>query len=231
MVGRTKIFDYFASKTDIDSKAMACNILVSADNYDDAHQQISAIRSFGTTEALNFAEVIDMYISTMDTSMTKNILKQRYNQLNDLIADNSPTYSGLAKTLYEYAFDTILPKYTPLFEDDLPSKTTMDETISEFYPYAIYPNPTSDFIDIELDSNELNDGIIDFLKRYRIENIKDCEAIQVNIYDINSRLLSTGKYKYDQPININVSEYPSGTYMVEIRSCYNKIIQTKVVKI
>jgi len=231
MVGMTKIFDYFASKTDIDSKIMACNILVSADNYDDAHQQISAIRSFGTTEASCFAEVIDMYISTMDTSMTKNMLEQKFNRLNDLIADNSPTYSGLAKTLYEYAFDTILPKYTPLFEDDLPSKTTMDETISKFYPYAIYPNPTSDFINIELDSNELNDGIIDFLKRYGIENIKDCEAIQVNIYDINSRLLSTGKYKYDQPININVSEYPSGTYMVEIRSCYNKIIQTKVVKI
>lgn len=231
MVGMTKIFDYFASKTDIDSKAMACNILVSADNYDDAHQQIPDIRSFGTTEALNFAEVIDMYISTLDTSMTKNMLKQRFNQLNDLIADNSPTYSGLAKTLYEYAFDTILPKYTPLFEDELPSKTTMDETISEFYPYAIYPNPTSDFINIELDSKELNDGIIEFLERYGIESIKDCEAIQVNIYDINSRLLSTGKYKYDQPININVSEYPSGTYMVEIRSCYNKIIQTKVVKI
>ncbi len=103
----------------------------------------------------------------------------------------------------------------------------MDETISEFSPYTIYPNPTSNFINIELDSNELNDGIIDFLERYGVESIKDCEAIQINIYDINSRLLSTGKYKYDQPININVSEYPSGTYMVEIRSCYNKIIQTK----
>lgn len=82
-----------------------------------------------------------------------------------------------------------------------------------------------------IDRNEINDKIIEFLKWYGIENIKDCEVIQVNIYDINSRLLSTGKYKYDNLININVSEYPSGTYMVEIRSCYNKIIQTKVVKL
>jgi len=189
------------------------------------------IRSLGTTEALNFAEVIDMYISTMDTSMTKNMLKQRFNQLNDLIADNSPTYSGLAKTLYEYAFDTILPKYTPLFEDDLPSKTTMDETISEFYPYAIYPNPTSDFINIELASNVLDDDIIEFLKQYGIENIEDCAKIEVNIYDINSRLVSTDKYNYDTPVSICVRDYTSGTYLVEIKGCYDNVMQTKIVKL
>lgn len=225
------ILDYFTSKNDLDSKIKSCNMLISMGNYDLASQMVPDIRSFGTTEALNFAEVIDMYISTMDTSMTKNMLKQRFNQLNDLIADNSPTYSGLAKTLYEYAFDTILPKYTPLFEDDLPSKTTMDETISEFYPYAIYPNPTSDFINIELASNVLDDDIIEFLKQYGIENIEDCAKIEVNIYDINSRLLCTGKYKYDTHITINVSEYLSGTYMIEIKSCYDKVMQTKIVKI
>ena len=41
--------------------------------------------------------------------------------------------------------------------------------------------------------------------------------------------------QYGNPIfctpNDSATEYPSGTYMVEIRSCYNKIIQTKVVKI
>lgn len=225
------ILGYFTSKNDLDSKIKSCNMLISMGNYDLASQMVPDIRSFGTTEALNFAEVIDMYISTMDTSMTKNMLKQRFNQLNDLIADNSPTYSGLAKTLYEYAFDTILPKYTPLFEDDLPSKTTMDETISEFYPYAIYPNPTSDFINIELASNVLDDDIIEFLKQYGIENIEDCAKIEVNIYDINSRLLCTGKYKYDTHITINVSEYLSGTYMIEIKSCYDKVMQTKIVKI
>ena len=189
------------------------------------------IRSLGTLEVANCADVYEMYVNTMDTSMTKNMLKQRFNQLNDLIADNSPTYSGLAKTLYEYAFDTILPKYTPLFEDDLTSKTTMDETISEFYPYAIYPNPTSDFINIELAGNVLDDDIIEFLKHYGINNIEDCETIQINIFDVNSRLVSTGKYKYDTLISIDVSEYTSGTYMVEIRSCFNDVMQTKVVKL
>ena len=231
MVGMTKIFDYFASKTDIDSKIMACNILTSSENYDEARQKVSDIRSFGTTEASNLAEVIDMYISTMDTSMSKNMLRQRCNRIESFIDDNNPTYSGLAKTLYEYAFDTILPKYTPLFEDDLPSKTTMDETISELYPYAIYPNPTSDFINIELASNVLDDDIIEFLKHYGINNIEDCETIQINIFDVNSRLVNTGKYKYDTLISIDVKNYPSGTYLVEIKGCYDNVMQTKIVKL
>ncbi|MBO4873911.1 MAG: right-handed parallel beta-helix repeat-containing protein [Bacteroidales bacterium] len=225
------ILDYFTLKNDLDSKIKSCNILISMGNYDLARQMVPDIRSFGTTEALNFAEVIDMYISTMDTSMTKNMLKQKFNQLNDLIADNSPTYSGLAKTLYEYAFDTILPKYTPLFEDELQSKTAMDENISEIYPYAIYPNPTSDFINIELASNILNDEIIEFLKHYGFENIDDCATIEVNIYDVNSRLIRTGEYKYDALISIDVSKYISGTYLVQIKSCYNNLIQTKIVKL
>lgn len=42
---------------------------------------------------------------------------------------------------------------------------------------------------------------------------------------------TNSRYKYDTLISIDVSEYTSGTYMVEIRSCWNRVIQTKVVKI
>ena len=160
------------------------------------------------------------------------VLEDNSTTLLSAVDDESPLYSGMAETLYEYAFDTILPKYTPLFEEEISSKTTKFETISENYPYAIYPNPTSDFINIELCSNEFDDDIIEFLRRYGIENIDDCATIEVNIYDINSRLLCTNKYKYDTLIIINVSEYLSGTYMVEIKSCYNnETLQTKIIKI
>ena len=124
-------------------------MLISRGKYTDARQFLLDISSFGTNEALNCAEVIDMYISTMDTSMTKDMLKQRRNQLENFIIDNNYLYSGVAKILYEYAFDTILPKYTPLFEEEISSKTAKFEPISENYPYAIYPNPTSDFINIQ----------------------------------------------------------------------------------
>ena len=136
------IFDYFASKTDIDSKAMACNILVSADNYDDARQQISAIRSLGTLEATKCADVYEMYISVMDTTMSKEMLMEHSAQLENYIADNNYLYSGIATTLYEYAFDTIIPEYTPIYEEEMSSKQASANNDSEESLFIIYPNPT-----------------------------------------------------------------------------------------
>ena len=225
------ILDYFSTKTDVDSKAMACNILVSADNYDDARQQISAIRSLGTLEAANCADVYEMYVNSMDTTMSKEMLMEHSAQLENYIADNNYLYSGIATALYEYAFDTLIPEYTPIYEEEFTTKSTKTETAAEIYPYAIYPNPTSDFINIELASNVLDDDIIEFLKHYGINNIEDCETIQINIFDVNSRLVSTDKYNYDTLISIDVSEYPSGTYLVEIKSCYDNVMQTKIVKL
>ena len=63
------------------------------------------------------------------------------------------------------------------------------------------------------------------------ENIDDCATIEVNIYDINYRLVSTGKYNYDTPVSICVRDYTSGTYLVEIKGCYDNVMQTKIVKL
>ncbi len=221
------ILNYFRTKNDIDSKIKGCNMLIASSNYDEARQFISEIRNQGTTNAANCAEVFDMYICTMDTSMSKHMLKQRRNQLENLIADNNYLYSGLAKTLYEYAFDTILSKYTPLFDEELISKQASANVEIETPPFVIYPNPTSNFINIKLSSGELEGEILDFLKHYDI----DCTIIEINIYDINSRLVNMGKYNYDALISIDVGEYSSGTYIVEIRSCWGRVIQTKVIKI
>ena len=194
-------------------------------------QKVSDIRSLGTAEAINCADVMEMYINTIDTIMTSDMLKEHRSQLENLIADNNYLYSGIATALYEYAYGTIIPEYTPIYEEEFTAKSVKTETATEMYPYAIYPNPTSDYIYIELASNLLNDDIIEFLKRYGIENIEDCANIRVNIYDINSRLINSGKYSYDKPIRINVSDYTSGTYLIEIKGCYDNVMQTKVVKL
>ncbi|MBR6067471.1 MAG: hypothetical protein IKP45_06685 [Bacteroidales bacterium] len=225
------ILDYFTLKNDLDSKIKSCNILISMGNYDLACQIVLDIRSFGTTEALNFAEVIDMYISAMDTSMTKNMLKQKFNQLNDLIADNSPIYSGLAKTLYEYAFDTILPKYTPLFEDELFTKQASATDKNEPAPFIIYPNPTNNLINIEPYYNELNDDIVEFFKQYGMENVENCEKIQVDIYDITSHLIYSNSFNFSETISIDVQNYIPGTYVIEIKSCFKSVLQSKIIKI
>ena len=148
-----------------------------------------------------------------------------------IIADSSYLYSGMAETLYEYTFDTILPKYTPLFEEEISSKTAKFEPISENYPYAIYPNPTHNLISIEPSQNELNDDIIEFMKRYGMENIENCETIQVNIYDISSHLLYSNPFNYSETISIDIHNYVPGTYIVEIKNCLNSVLQSKSVKI
>ena len=147
------------------------------------------------------------------------------------IADSSYLYSGMAETLYEYAFDTILPKYTPLFEDELFSKQIGTTDKIEQLPFIIYPNPTHNLISIEPSQNELNDDIIEFMKRYGMENIENCETIQVNIYDISSHLLYSNPFNYSETISIDIHNYVPGTYIVEIKNCLNSVLQSKIIKI
>ena len=231
MVGMTKIFDYFTSKTDIDSKIMACNILVSEDNYDDARQQISAIRSLGTLEAANCADVFELYVNSLDTTLTKEMLKEHCSQLENYISDNNYLYSGVATALYEYAFDTLIPEYTPIYEEEMFSKQASANNDKEESLFIIYPNPTRNLINIEPSHKELNEDIIEFLKRYGMENIENCETIYVNIYDISSHLLYSKPFNYSEPISIDIHNYVPGTYIVEIKSCLNSVLQSKIIKI
>ena len=162
-------------------------------------------------------------------------LEDNSTTLLSTVDDESPLYSGLAEILYERFADGEFLEYTPLPEVSISSKfvnIVENPDISPFMPWlSAYPNPTSDFINIELASNVLDDDIIEFLKHYGFENIDDCATIEVNIYDINSRLVSTGKYNYDTPVSICVRDYTSGTYLVEIKGCYDNVMQTKIVKL
>ena len=231
MVGMTKIFDYFASKTDIDSKAMACNILVSADNYDDARQQISAIRSLGTLEATKCADVYEMYISVMDTTMTKEMLKEHQSQLENLIADNNHLYSGIATALYEYAFDTIIPKYTPIYEEEIFSKFIRDEENTEMSFFIVYPNPTDGYITISIDKEKFTDEIIEFINKYGSHVLDKCEDIIINIYNTKSQLVGSYFFKDKDNMNINIRNYVAGTYVMEIVGCYGNVYQTNIIKL
>ena len=225
------IFDYFASKTDIDSKIMACNILTSSENYDEARQQISSIRSLGTTEAINCADVMDMYINTMDTTMTKEMLKEHQSQLENLIADNNYLYSGIATALYEYAFDTIIPEYTPIYEEEIFSKFIRDEENTEMSFFVVYPNPTDGYITISIDREKYTDEIIEFLNKYGSQVLGKCEDIVINIYNTKSQLVGSYLFKDTDSINIDIRNYTAGSYMLEISGCYGNVYQTKIIKL
>ena len=225
------IFEHFASKSDINSKIMACNILTSSENYDDARQQASAIRSLGTAEAINCADVYDMYINTMDTIMTKGMLKQYRTQLENYISDNNYLYSGIATSLYEYAFDTILPEYTPLFEDEITSKSIRNDNKIEMTSFIVYPNPTDGYITISIDKEKFTDEIIEFINKYGSHVLDKCEDIIINIYNTKSQLVGSYFFKDKDNMNINIRNYVAGTYVMEIVGCYGNVYQTNIIKL
>jgi len=232
MVGMTKIFEHFASKTDIDSKIMACNILVSSDNYDDARQQISAIRSLGTDAASKYADIAERCIElTVNPDSAKIRLRGEREFLLQLIADNSYLYSGKAMTLYKFAFDTILPDYTPMFEDVIAPKSKSAGAPQLPNIFTVYPNPTNDFVTITINREEINDDIIEFLQNYGMQDIEDCDNIVVNIFDNYGRLLQTHQFDYKDNIVLNIKDYIPGAYIIEINSCFSNVFSTKIIKI
>ena len=64
-----------------------------------------------------------------------------------------------------------------------------------------------------------------------MENVENCETIQVNIYDISSHLLYSRPFCYTEAISIDINDYVPGTYIVEIKTCLNNVLQSKIIKI
>ena len=137
------------------------------------------------------------------------------------IADSSYLYSGMAETLYEYAFDTILPKYTPDFEDILtPKNLIIEQEPIEVNSnlFEVYPNPTSDYINVRLNADVYTDDVKEYFNSYGTKYGTECLKLNINLYDINSRLLESKNYYIDEEININLKDYISGTYIIEIKN-------------
>ena len=131
-----------------------------------------------------------------------------------------------------FTFDTILPKYTPLFEDELQSKTTMDENISEFYPYAIYPNPTDGmvFVEYNFEYSEENgiEFLLDVLGKPHDEN---CNKGTLNLFSSDFKILHTIQLVQSAGMAvIDLGNYPAGTYIVEVLDCIGNTSRLKIVK-
>lgn len=74
----------------------------------------------------------------------------------------------------------------------------------------IYPNPTQDFVYIELDNSKLDNG-------------------RMLLYDINGRLIK-GNFITNKKSEINITELAAGNYYLEISSSDLKICSYKIIK-
>ena len=226
-----EIADVFASQGSVAGKSKAFDILMSKDDFMGAADVISSIRLLGTDAASKYADIAERCIElTVNPDSAKIRLRGEREFLLQLIADNSYLYSGKAMTLYKFAFDTILPDYTPMFEDVIAPKSKSVEAPQLPNIFTVYPNPTTGLVTVIIDRDDINDEIIEFLEHYGMQDIEDCENVTVSILDINGRMLQTQEFNYEEEITLNIGDYVPGAYLVEIRSCFSDVFSTKIIK-
>ena len=227
-----EIADVFASQESVAGKSKAFDILMKKDDFLGAADVVTGIRSLGTDAASKYADIAERCIElSVNPDTAKIRLRGEREFLLQLIADNSYLYSGKAMTLYKFAFDTILPDYTPMFEDVIAPKSKSAGAPQLPNIFTVYPNPTNDFVTITINREEINDDIIEFLQNYGMQDIEDCDNIVVNIFDNYGRLLQTHQFDYKDNIVLNIKDYIPGAYIIEINSCFSNVFSTKIIKI
>ena len=229
------VVKYFEQKGTTDAKERLFRLYISTYNYQMAGKMLTELQSINSTKYGRYADIGWLYLHTIsDTVDWKPDLQKNEMLLLSAIADSSYLYSGMAETLYEYAFDTILPKYTPDFEDILTPKNLIAEQESleiNSDLFEIYPNPTSDYVNVRLNTDVYTEDVKEYFSNYGTKYGTECLRLSINLYDINSRLLESKNYYIDEEIKLNLKNYISGTYLIEIRNCFDKIVLRKIVKI
>jgi hypothetical protein len=89
----------------------------------------------------------------------------------------------------------------------------IEEPNAEILKVDIFPNPTTDLVQIRI-------------KESRIEDLK------ISLTDINGKEIYQGKYKLmQQIIGINTATYPSGSYFLTLKDLHGNILGTyKIVR-
>lgn len=89
---------------------------------------------------------------------------------------------------------------------DIRNDVSIDNVIRQ-QSLTLYPNPTTDYVQFDIQDQNLLNGQ-DF----------------VMVYDLSGRLLQSLK-PTSETIRINLSEYPSGTYIVKLANYIGKIVK------
>ncbi len=172
---------------------------------------------------LNKLEDIDLSGSTSLLKISKNAFD--YNNLVDIDLSYCTSLVYIGKSAFNQNTLTEITLPTPLKTDSVfmywkdgiggsygggtPISDLLNLTFTAFFrksgvgieestntTYSIYPNPTSDFLNIE---------------------VKNWENSKIQVYNSNGKLIQTIKPKFDKE-TINLSNYSAGAYMVVLRN-------------
>lgn len=227
---RFMVMAYFSDKTDLQSKINVYRLNCASGNYTEALANLSSIESntaVNNYEISKFCEVNRLYIGVItnspNTFLDTTLLRNAVNEQNYL-------YSALAQVLYEYATDSITYHYTPTFIDEVQPRFMKADGDDEFPVFNVYPNPTNGIVNIELNVN-MDEKIRSFCEKYGVSTIFDCEKISIEVYDVNSRLIMLEESNIQEPMQIDLSNYPPSNYTIRIKDCNDNLLLFKVVKI
>ena len=190
-------------------------------------------------ELTTFCSINNIYVdyltATSDAEAAK-ILDGNSAILLSAVNDSSPLYSGLAEILYEKYADGIFLEYTPLPEIAISNKSMIvskepDTTL--FAPYVtIYPNPTDGMVFVEYNFEYSKENGIEFLLDVLGKShVDNCNNGALNIYSSDSKILFTRQLFQSSGISVvDLSNYPTGTYIIEIHDCIGNATSVKIVR-
>jgi hypothetical protein len=170
------------------------------------------------------------------TGYNTNILTEYTELLFDAESKNSPLYSATARVLLELCTDTVFLEYTPLPTPQISNKNAEIQdslVIQNIAPFiCVSPNPANDIVFIEYSFSEFyNEGNDLLFEQIGVQKQDYCKTGELKIYTENGKLLDVISIENIQGIlNLNVSNYSDGIYMIEITDCYGNSTSHKLIK-
>lgn len=123
---------------------------------------------------------------------------------------------SISWTLGELAIETFETSdiiLTQGFQQGYFEVTSIGEPLSNNFALKVFPNPATEYVMVELQSDEIKDGII-------------------QMYDMNGRLVYNEKFNVTQgPNRIELSDLNSSQYILKVSNSSGEVLQTfKLIK-
>jgi len=170
------------------------------------------------------SKVASANADTLNTSFSSNIAEIGYNWKkysyanSNYAAEDSLTYfvKSIVGDVWKVVFTGFEGSSTGnfMFTKEKMIALSLEEGLA-FSKLEIYPNPATDFVNI-------------------VFNQKEGGALQLNLYSLSGKLIQTKSLNETQAginqQNLNVSNLPTGMYVLSINSLHGKVQQTIIVK-
>ena len=168
-------------------------------------------------------------------SYDNSLIEKEKAYLESMAKRESELYSCRAQNLLALTGDYPYYEYTPVPENvSTPRRTEHAGSVRDLFKpgVEVYPNPTDGILTVDYNFETLEQDGMDVLMEVLGYTLNpDCENGIVRIYSPDGQLINTTPlFDLDGQRSIDLSAYPSGVYILEIRDCYGNNNSLKITK-